>query len=291
MRQPSFETSSIDSTIPRNRLRNKLDTNDHEGGVQTGKIEIADAAIQSEKNTDGNKHEIKEDVDDYDEDSDENENIHSTESIDKQYKQNGKRYEQNRYSEESLDLDKNPDKNEIQINDKDEMAKELRENNDKICNYICNLKSQREELIYIIEKQYDERKRLETEMERITYKLCLINKSMAQRIKTKNLYDQTLQEVEGNYSKLVKDSGIILSLIQSQYESLDEMINKKTNTDQTLLTPQHERPGGGGEHPDQQNKVCTCHIKMNDSMDRNRKPRKQERHCTCTKIVKQDDSD
>lgn len=103
-----------------------------------------------------------------------NENIHSTESIDKQYKQNGKRYEQNRYSEESLDLDKNPDKNEIQINDKDEMAKELRENNDKICNYICNLKSQREELIYIIEKQYDERKRLETEMERITYKLCLV---------------------------------------------------------------------------------------------------------------------
>lgn len=54
------------------------------------------------------------------------------------------------------------------------MAKELRENNDKICNYICNLKSQREELIYIIEKQYDERKRLETEMERITYKLCLV---------------------------------------------------------------------------------------------------------------------
>ncbi|XP_072388506.1 macrophage migration inhibitory factor-like isoform X1 [Diabrotica undecimpunctata] len=56
---------------------------------------------------------------------------------------------------------------------KEDIGGELRNNNEKIVEYILSLRQHRDELIYIIDKQYKERKKLETEMERITYKLCL----------------------------------------------------------------------------------------------------------------------
>lgn len=133
----------------------------------------------------------------------------------------------------------------------EDLGQELRENNDKIVECILLLRQQREELCYIIEKQYDERKKLETEMERITYKLCLvssffrnfkitkfswlltfqINKSLTQRLKAKTNYDKTLEEIEENYAKLVKNSGALLLVIQKEFAKLDSLLNKHTSTD------------------------------------------------------------
>lgn len=57
----------------------------------------------------------------------------------------------------------------------EEFGQELRENNQKIVECVRLLREQRDELAFIIEKQYQERKKLETDMERITYKLCLVS--------------------------------------------------------------------------------------------------------------------
>ncbi|XP_057669921.1 uncharacterized protein LOC130902106 [Diorhabda carinulata] len=127
---------------------------------------------------------------------------------------------------------------------KEEIGRELKENNEKIVEYIVCLRQHREELTYIIDKQYKERKKLETEMERVTYKLCLINKSMAQRIKTKKLYDDTIAEIESNYCHLIKDSEKILGVIRSEYEKLESTLNKKTSTEETDLTDEN----ASGEH-------------------------------------------
>ncbi|CAG9857709.1 unnamed protein product [Phyllotreta striolata] len=162
---------------------------------------------------------------------------------------------------------------------KEEMGRILKENNDKICDYICNLRTQRDDLVYIIEKQYEERKRLETEMERITYKLCLINKSMAQRIKAKCLYDQTIDEVEEQYSKLVKDSGTILALVQNRFQKLDGMINKTTSTDE-------KRNSNNDQHT--VCNCCKCREKRKKSMDLNgnRQQARKECHPKCDCIFK-----
>lgn len=56
----------------------------------------------------------------------------------------------------------------------EDLGKELRENSDKIVECILLLREQRAELAYIIERQYEERQKLENEMEKITYKLCLV---------------------------------------------------------------------------------------------------------------------
>ncbi|XP_050517008.1 uncharacterized protein LOC126891778 [Diabrotica virgifera virgifera] len=118
---------------------------------------------------------------------------------------------------------------------KDDIGTELRTNNEKIVEYIISLRQHRDELIFIIDKQYKERKKLETEMERITYKLCLINKSMAQRIKTKTLYDETIKDIENKYSHLVNDSKHILGDIKSSYENLEYVINKNTSTEEEKI--------------------------------------------------------
>lgn len=54
---------------------------------------------------------------------------------------------------------------------------------------------------------------------------------MAQRIKAKTNYDKTLEEVEVNYEKLVKNSGDLLQFIQKEFAQLDSQMNKKTNTE------------------------------------------------------------
>nr|CAH7742941.1 unnamed protein product [Callosobruchus chinensis] len=100
--------------------------------------------------------------------------------------------------------------------------------------------------------------RLETEMERITYKLCLLNKSLAQRINAKTCYDKTLQEMEEKYANLVKNSADLLMYIKEEFSDLESMINKKTSTD--------EGPTGGyvvdtqasGERGQLGGKTCKC---------------------------------
>lgn len=51
---------------------------------------------------------------------------------------------------------------------------ELRINNEKIIEFLLTLRAQRNELQLIIEKQEEEKRRLQHEIERITYKLNLV---------------------------------------------------------------------------------------------------------------------
>lgn len=55
-----------------------------------------------------------------------------------------------------------------------ETGEELRENNEKIVKLIQELKAQRDEMNVLIVKQEEEKSHLETEIERITYKLTLV---------------------------------------------------------------------------------------------------------------------
>ncbi|XP_023020511.1 uncharacterized protein [Leptinotarsa decemlineata] len=148
----------------------------------------------------------------------------------------------------------------------EDMGRELRENNEKIVECILLLKEQRDELTFIIDKQQEERKKLETEMERITYKLCLINKSLAQRIKAKSSYDNTINEIEENYAKLVRESDDLLGLIKTEFDKLESLINKKTSTeDAPSFDPTHQN--GSGEQilrtieiqpSGSRTKICQC---------------------------------
>lgn len=51
----------------------------------------------------------------------------------------------------------------------------LKERNDQICKCITEMKKQRSELNFLINKQQEEKLKLQTEIERITYKLSLVS--------------------------------------------------------------------------------------------------------------------
>lgn len=53
-------------------------------------------------------------------------------------------------------------------------GQELTTNNHDIVKYICDIEEERKTLEHIIQKQYEERKKVEAEIERLTYKLCLV---------------------------------------------------------------------------------------------------------------------
>lgn len=56
----------------------------------------------------------------------------------------------------------------------EEIGKEVKENNEKIVRYLLELRAQRDELMFLIQKQAEEKAKFEMEMERLTYKLCLV---------------------------------------------------------------------------------------------------------------------
>lgn len=52
---------------------------------------------------------------------------------------------------------------------------ELRENNEKIVRLMALLKKQRDEMTYLIQKQQEEKTRIQTEIERLSFKLSLVS--------------------------------------------------------------------------------------------------------------------
>ncbi|ERL95025.1 hypothetical protein D910_12295 [Dendroctonus ponderosae] len=109
-------------------------------------------------------------------------------------------------------------------------GKELNVNNQDIVKYLCGIEEERRNLENIIQKQYQERKKIEADIERLTYKLCLINKSLSMRIKAKNNYDKTIEEIKSHYDKLVDSSNKLKQIVEKSQQELDDIMNKKTGT-------------------------------------------------------------
>ncbi|XP_030754876.1 uncharacterized protein LOC115881506 [Sitophilus oryzae] len=112
----------------------------------------------------------------------------------------------------------------------EETGHKLSSNNEDIVRYLCGIENERQTLEDIIQKQYQERKRIEIEIEKLTYKLCLINKSLSMRIKAKNNYDKTIEEIQSHYSVLVDSSNKLRNLVEKTQADLDDIMNKKIGT-------------------------------------------------------------
>ncbi|XP_017769250.1 PREDICTED: uncharacterized protein LOC108557303 [Nicrophorus vespilloides] len=110
-------------------------------------------------------------------------------------------------------------------------ADALKTNNDKIISYIQELKRQRDEVIHTIRKQEEEKALLNTEMERLAYKINIISKSLAQRIVARDRYNEAIAEAEDYYNKLVESSGVLLNAVQKDFNELFESMDKKVGTD------------------------------------------------------------
>lgn len=50
------------------------------------------------------------------------------------------------------------------------------------------------------------------------------------RIKAKNNYDKTLEEITAHYAKLVDNSNKLKQIVEKSQQELDDLMNKKTGT-------------------------------------------------------------
>ncbi|XP_044762935.1 uncharacterized protein LOC123319918 isoform X2 [Coccinella septempunctata] len=110
-------------------------------------------------------------------------------------------------------------------------GRRLRENNEEILKYINQLREQRNELGFLVEKQKTEKANLEAEMARITYKLSLINKSLGQRARALHLYDTTIMEIEAKYKGLADSTQGLLSQVRTESSNLENSIDKRIGTE------------------------------------------------------------
>lgn len=54
---------------------------------------------------------------------------------------------------------------------------------------------------------------------------------MAQRLKAKQNYNATINEIEEKYRKLKENSGDLMAMVAKDFDQLDSLLNKKTSTE------------------------------------------------------------
>lgn len=54
---------------------------------------------------------------------------------------------------------------------------------------------------------------------------------MAQRLRAKQNYDATINEIEEKYRKLRENSGDLMATVAKDFDQLDSLLNKKTSTE------------------------------------------------------------
>ncbi|XP_063926844.1 uncharacterized protein LOC135140284 [Zophobas morio] len=111
-----------------------------------------------------------------------------------------------------------------------ESGTELRNNNERIVKLMALLKAQRDEMTYLITKQQEEKHKIENEIEKLSFKLTLLTKSLNQRLQAKINYDKTIKEIEEHYMNLVSQSGKLLHTLSQEVHDLEEIMDKKIGT-------------------------------------------------------------
>ncbi|XP_049821103.1 uncharacterized protein LOC109597036 isoform X2 [Aethina tumida] len=108
-----------------------------------------------------------------------------------------------------------------------ELSEQLKERNDALVQYIIVLKRKRNEIYDAYYNRENTRNSLNVDIETIGFKIELITKSLAQRVKARSLYDKTLKEIEARYAELVKYSGNLLNVVEREISDLEENLALK----------------------------------------------------------------
>ncbi|KAG7197528.1 hypothetical protein KM043_017641 [Ampulex compressa] len=88
------------------------------------------------------------------------------------------------------------------------------------------MKSRRTDLEVQIASQENEKHSLQEEIERMSYKLTHLNKSLAKKIAVRNEYNRTITDMESAYTKILESSQLLLNMIKREAITLDQTLVK-----------------------------------------------------------------
>ena len=103
---------------------------------------------------------------------------------------------------------------------------------------IANLQSKRDALQQQINIEEEDAKKIKDEIEGLTVKLKGLNDSLARKIRTRDDYDKTIEEVDAAYRKIMESSQTLLHVLKRETKALVKKeaqnvpVPQKSNTDE-----------------------------------------------------------
>ncbi|XP_061119243.1 Sjoegren syndrome nuclear autoantigen 1 [Conger conger] len=94
--------------------------------------------------------------------------------------------------------------------------------NNELVKCLEELCSRREELSVQIQKEEEEKTRLQQEMQLLTEKLNRVTDSLARRTAARAQYDRTIAETEAAYMKILESSQTLLSVLKREAGNLSK---------------------------------------------------------------------
>lgn len=90
------------------------------------------------------------------------------------------------------------------------------------------MREKREEVNRQILRQEEEKAKIQKDLSRLTERLSKINESLARKMQARNEFDQTIQETEAAYMKILESSQTLLHVLKR--ESVNLAKKKQTSS-------------------------------------------------------------
>uniref|UniRef100_A0A7S3HR28 Uncharacterized protein n=1 Tax=Spumella elongata TaxID=89044 RepID=A0A7S3HR28_9STRA len=97
--------------------------------------------------------------------------------------------------------------------------------NNELVKCIEDLREKREEINRQLQKDEEDKAKIQRDLSVLTDRLTKINESLARKVTARNEYDRTIQETEGAYMKILESSATLLQVLKRETVTL---VKKKT---------------------------------------------------------------
>ena len=104
----------------------------------------------------------------------------------------------------------------------------LQNYNNELVKCIEDLREKREEVNGSIQREEEEKAKIQNDIRILTERLSRVNDSLARKIASRNEYDKTVQETEAAYMKILESSQTLLHVLKRETVSLGK---KKQGSD------------------------------------------------------------
>jgi Sjoegren syndrome nuclear autoantigen 1 len=92
----------------------------------------------------------------------------------------------------------------------------LQNYNNELVKCIEDLREKREEINRNILKEEEEKAKIQRDLSILTERLAKINESLARKVQARNDYDDTIQQTEGAYMKILESSQTLLQVLKRE---------------------------------------------------------------------------
>jgi Sjoegren syndrome nuclear autoantigen 1 len=92
----------------------------------------------------------------------------------------------------------------------------LQNYNNELVKCIEDLREKREEINRNILKEEEDKAKIQRDLSILTERLAKINESLARKVQARNDYDDTIQQTEGAYMKILESSQTLLQVLKRE---------------------------------------------------------------------------